>query len=218
MVKNEARLQSRLRVTTVGISKPGTSDELATGASDHFAPYRPRNFWKGEVRFEDGWVEKDYGRAPLPSRLYARICLHWEEVALKRLQGIDGVPEYLGRPTRNSIRMTRVPGSPLDKLKSGELSELCLYRLQDLIHQIHNRGVAHGDLHMRNILIHEDIAYIIDFSTAYARGRLPLLDKGLFRIFKLLDLERLYKIEKRFFGKGTPPDMFYLYRLVKGKK
>jgi hypothetical protein len=201
------------------ISKPRNSGELKNETLDHLiVPYRPRNFWKGDVKFENGWVEKDYSRAPLPSRLYARICLHWEEIALKRLQGIDGVPEYLGRPTRNSIRMTRVPGSPLDKLKAGEFSELCLYRLQDLVHQIHGRGVAHGDLHMRNILIHEDIAYIIDFSTAYTRGRLPLLDKGFFRIFRLLDLERLYKIEKNFFGRGTPPEMFYLYRLVKGHK
>jgi len=201
------------------ISKPRNSGELKNETLDHLiVPYRPRNFWKGDVKFENGWVEKDYSRAPLPSRLYARICLHWEEIALKRLQGIDGVPEYLGRPTRNSIRMTRVPGSPLDKLKAGEFSELCLYRLQDLVHQIHGRGVAHGDLHMRNILIHEDIAYIIDFSTAYTTGRLPLLDKGFFRIFRLLDLERLYKIEKIFFGRGTPPEMFYLYRLVKGHK
>jgi tRNA A-37 threonylcarbamoyl transferase component Bud32 len=181
-------------------------------------PYRQRNVWKGEIRVRNGWIEKDYGAAPFFSRLYGRICLHYEAVALRRLNGVKGVPVYLGRPTRNSIRMTRLPGIPLDKLKTGELSELCFHRLQDLIHAIHGRGVAHGDLHMRNILIHGDQPSIIDFSVAYVRGRLPILDKGFFRIFMLLDLERLYKIEKTFLGTGTPPKMFYLYRLIKGVK
>jgi hypothetical protein len=203
----------------VDINKPINTSELETVASGQMSiPYRPRNYWKGEVRFEKGWIEKDYGRAPLLSRIYGRICLHWEEVALKRLRGIDGVPEFLGRPTRNSIRMTRVPGIPIDKIKAGEVSELFIQRLKDLIHQIHSRGVAHGDLHMRNILAYEDRAYIIDFSTAYTLGRVPFLDRGFFRIFRLLDLQRVHKTEKRFFGRGTPPEMFYIYRLVKGKK
>jgi hypothetical protein len=181
-------------------------------------PYRPRNIWKAEVRTGGGWVEKDYNGAPLLSRLYGRICLHWEAVALKRLKGIEGVPVYMGRPKRNSIRMTQVPGIPLDKLQKAELSELCFLRLQSLVRQIHSKGVAHGDLHMRNILIHEDRPSLIDFSTAYVLGRLPVLDKQFFRLFVLLDLERLYKTEKVFFGRGTPPKMPYLYRLIKGIK
>ena len=201
------------------IIKSINSGAPETGISDDLiVPYRPRNYWKGDVRFRNGWVEKDYGSSPLPPRLYGRISLYWEEAALKRLRGIEGVPIYVGRPTRNSIRMTRVPGIPIDKLKAGEISELFLQRLLALIHQIHSRGVAHGDLHMRNILVHEDRPYIIDFSTAYALGRVPFLDRGFFRIFRLLDLERIYKIERRFFGRGTPPEMFFIYRLVKGKK
>jgi serine/threonine protein kinase len=201
------------------VSKPITSSGPETAISnDLIVPYRPRNYWKGDVRFGNGWVEKDYESSPLLARLYGRISLHWEETALKRLRGIEGVPEYLGRPTRNSIRMTRVPGIPIDKMKAEEISELFLKCLQDLVSKIHSRGVAHGDLHMRNILINEDKAYLIDFSTAYTLGRVPFLDRGFFRIFRLLDLERIYKIEKRFFGRGTPPEMFYIYRLVKGKK
>ena len=141
-----------------------------------------------------------------------------EEVALKRLRGVEGVPVYLGRPRGHTIRMTRLPGVPLDQLKRGELSESCFRRIQDLLHRIHGKGVAHGDLHMKNILISEDKPFVIDFSTAYVRGRLPLLDKNVFRLFELLDLERLYKIEVEFFGRGTCPRMFYLYRLVKGIK
>jgi len=187
-----------------------------TSSDDSGVPYAKRNPWKGMIRLSHGWVEKDYRDAPFLSRLYGKISLHWEAVALKRLKGIEGVPVYLGRPKSHLLRMTRVPGIPLDKLKRGELSELCFHRLQSLVQQIHSRGVAHGDLHMRNILIHEDKPCIVDFSTAYVRGRLPLLDKNFFRIIKLLDLERLYKIERHFFGRGTPPRMFYLYRLVKG--
>ncbi len=201
------------------IIKHINSNRLESVASDHMSiPYRPRNYWKGEVRFKNGWVEKDYGKSPLLPRLYGRISLCWEEAALKRLRGLDGVPEFLGRPTRNSISMTRVPGIPIDKAKAGEISEQFIQHLKYLVHQMHSRGVAHGDLHMRNILVHNDKAYIIDFSTAYTLGRVPFLDRGFFRIFRLLDLKRVYKTEKRFFGRGTPPEMFYIYRLVKGKK
>ena len=68
------------------------------------------------------------------------------------------------------------------------------------------------------VLVHADKPSIIDFATVYVRGRLPLVDKSVFNLFKLLDLERLYKIEREFFGRGTPPRMFYLYRLIKGTK
>lgn len=180
--------------------------------------YPPRNIWKGKILQGNEWVEKSYRDAPLLSRLYGEISLHWEAVALKRLKEIEGVPIYLGRAGSLSLRMTKLPGVPLEKLKRGQLSEGCFHRLQSLLHQIHARGVAHGDLHMRNILIYEDKPSIIDFSTAYVRGRLPVLDNQLFRIFELLDLERLYKIENEFFGTGTRPRMFYLYRLAKRSK
>jgi predicted Ser/Thr protein kinase len=180
--------------------------------------YLPRNRWKGKVKFENGWLEKSFDQKPLPESLFGRISLQWEELALKRLKGIEGVPKFLGRPTRHSIRMTRLPGVPLDTLKKGEMSESCFQRLQNLVHLMHRRGVAHGDLHMRNILIHQQTPSIIDFATSYVLGRLPVLDRQVFRLFVLLDLERLYKVEKKYFGKGNPPRMFYLYRLVKAMK
>ncbi|MBN2032646.1 MAG: hypothetical protein JW836_05165 [Deltaproteobacteria bacterium] len=196
-----------------------TLDALKRTSSDGVAsPYPQRNLWKAKIRQENGLIEKDYRDAPLPFRLYGEISLHWEAEALKRLKGIEGIPVYLGRPKSHLLRMTRVPGVPLDKLRTTEVSKLCFSRLRGLLHQIHSRGVAHGDLHMRNILIDAENPYIVDFSTAYVRGRLPLLDKNFFRFFELLDLERLYKTELKFFGSGKPPRMFYLYRLVKGIK
>lgn len=181
-------------------------------------PYKPRNAWKGTVRRLDGIVEKDCADLSVLPRLLGRISLFWEEKALKRLKGVEGIPEYLGRPTKHSLKMASVPGVPLDKMKRGELSELCFQKLKDLLRQIHGMGVAHGDLHMRNVLIDGDDPYVIDFSTAYVRGRLPLLDRQIFHLVVQLDMERLYKIEKTFFGKGERPRMFFLYRLVKGIK
>jgi len=42
-----------------------------------------------------------------------------------------------------------------------------------------------------------------------------VLDGWIFRNMILLDLERLYKVEKRFFDRGEPPKMFFLYRMIK---
>jgi predicted unusual protein kinase regulating ubiquinone biosynthesis (AarF/ABC1/UbiB family) len=100
-------------------------------------------------------------------------------------------------------------------MKIGELSESCFKELVSLIHGIHDRGVAHGDLHQRNILVDQDRPSVIDFSTAYVKGRVPLIDGWIFGNIILLDLERLYKVEKKFFDRGEPPRMFFLYRMIK---
>jgi len=181
-------------------------------------PYRPRNSWKGEVRFVDGCIEKNHDANPFLSRLYARICLNLEEAALVRLKGVKGVPQFVSRPTKTSIRMTAVPGVPLGKLKEGELSELCFSRLKETVAEIHRQGVAHCDLHNRNILIDNDEPYIIDFATAYTRGRFPFMDNKAFEPLTKLDLQRLYKVEMKFFGTGTPPKMFFIYNVIKGLK
>lgn len=178
-------------------------------------PYRPRNVWKASVRQERDVIVKEYSGAPFIPRLFGRISLSWEEAALRRLEGMEGVPAYISRPSPHTIRISALRGMPLDKMKSGELSEVCFEKLVSLIHGIHQRGVAHGDLHQRNILVHEDRPSIIDFSTAYVKGRVPLLDGWILRNMILLDLERLYKVERSFFDRGAPPRMFFLYRMIK---
>ena len=161
---------------------------------------------------------KDYSLSSFFPKLYGRLCIRWEAAALKKLQGVTGVPQLIERPSPYTLKMSTVPGVPISKMKKGDLSELYLRRLKALFRQMHARGVAHGDAHQRNILIHNDRPYLVDFSTAYVKGRVPFVDNYIFRCFMLLDLERLYKVEKRFFGRGVPPKMFLLYRLVKRSK
>jgi len=188
-------------------------------SSDHLqqnkVPYRPRNVWKASVRRQGDVIVKEHSGAPFIPRLFGRIFLSWEEAALRRLEGMEGVPAFIRRPSPYAIHISALEGRPLDKMKSGELSESCFETLGSLIQGIHERGVAHGDLHQRNILVDQDRPSIIDFSTAYVKGRVPLLDGWIFRNMISLDLERLYKVERRFFDRGAPPRMFFLYRMVK---
>jgi hypothetical protein len=216
----ESSVRDQIRTNPVWKFDPQESQPDPEGKSSHGTtiPYGQRNVWKGAIRPGKGWIEKGYGDAPLLFRLYGRFCLFNEKRALERLKGIGGVPLFLGRLSRDAIKMTRLQGTPLEKFKRGDLTELCFERLREVIDRIHGRGVAHGDLHMRNILVHEEEPSIIDFSNAYVRGSLPVLDEGFFRLFVQLDLHCLFKVEKKFFEKGKPPRMFYLYRLVKGRK
>jgi predicted Ser/Thr protein kinase len=171
--------------------------------------------WKASVRREGNILTKEYSGAPFIPRLFGRISLSWEEAALRRLEGMEGVPAFISRPSPHAIQISAVMGRPLDKMKIGELSESCFKKLGSLIHGIHERGVAHGDLHQRNILVNQDRPSVIDFSTAYVKGRVPLFDGWIFRNIISLDLERLYKVEKKFFDRGDPPRMFFLYRMIK---
>jgi len=181
-------------------------------------PYAPRNKWKARVWREGDLVVKDYSLSPFFPKVYGRLCIRWEATALKRLQGVKGVPRLIERSGPYTLKMTTVPGVPISKMKKGDLSEQYLSRLKALFTQMHSRGVAHGDAHQRNILVHNEHPYLVDFSTAYVKGRVPILDNYFFQCFVMLDLERLYKVEKRFFGSGVPPRMFFLYRLVKRLK
>ncbi|MFZ7112386.1 MAG: lipopolysaccharide kinase InaA family protein [Desulfatiglandales bacterium] len=177
--------------------------------------YPSRNVWKARVTLKNGSIVKDYGSSPLMPKIFGRLCIRWEEAALKRLEGFEGIPLLQGRPTPYSLRLQALPGVPLAELKKGDLTEAFLDRLISLFERMHAAGVAHGDAHQRNILMHDQRPYLIDFSTSRVKGRWPLISDYIFDRFVLLDLQRIYKVRKKFFEDRDPPKMFWLYRLVR---
>lgn len=178
-------------------------------------PYRKRNLWKGDTYIEENYFVKDYSKNSFLSKIYGALCIYLETSALKKLQGIKGIPSFHSKPSAFCYKMEFVPGVPLGELKQGDISEKYFERLVSLFDTMHSRGVVHLDAHRRNILIQDECPYLVDFSTAYIKGRIPFLDPGLFNLLTLLDKERLYKIEKLFFNRGKPPDMFYIYKKIK---
>lgn len=114
--------------------------------------------------------------------------LNREAEALERLTGIDGIPRLLGRFRwweHHFIAMERLEGLTVSQwmarhypLTSGAAgpNEIAAYtrralrildRVEQLVRQIHSRGVVYGDLHPGNVLIGtDDRVSLVDFELA----------------------------------------------------
>ena len=175
----------------------------------------PRNSWKAKVTITDDTVVKSYLSNGWLARQVGRISLAREERALLRLDGLAGVPKLCSRSNPYELVMTKVPGVHLRAIGVTDMSETYLTRLKALIEAIHARGVAHSDAHHFNILKDGDDPYIVDFATAYIKPNRRLYSKRLFNWYRMLDRMRLYRVENRFFDRGEPPKMFWLYEWKK---
>jgi len=119
----------------------------------------------------DRAILKDFSDKLWPVRLLGRRQVMREMRALRRLQGIAGIPRCYGEAGRIGILMEPIEGERITRWcrrkrdQTGPMFE----KLQRLVGQIHARGVAHIDLRKRdNILITEDgRPCIIDFNASF---------------------------------------------------
>jgi hypothetical protein len=102
-----------------------------------------------------------------PMRWLGRfICNHESEI-YKKLHGIRGIPAELGRLGPTGMIHEYVPGRILDS--THELMPDFFDELQQLISEIHERGIAYVDTNKReNILVGDDGSpYLIDFQISW---------------------------------------------------
>jgi tRNA A-37 threonylcarbamoyl transferase component Bud32 len=178
-------------------------------------PIPPRNSWKADVRIEADIVTKSFERNSAVPRWMGRWFLNREQRALQRLDGLDGVPRFISRPGPYRLCMTRVDGIPLRNCYERGISEAFFADLVRLFDAMHGRGVGHGDAHHRNILVAGDRAGLIDFSVAHVTRDPERRSGRVFQWYLALDQRALYKVENGFLHRGSPPEMFMLYRLAK---
>lgn len=144
----------------------------------------------------------DGGRWP-GSRLVARLLLERERRALARIEGMGGVPQSArepefagapsldGRPPRECEVLVRtwLEGEPLHL--AAALPQDTFERLEELVRELHGRGVCHNDLHKeQNVVIGRDgWPHLIDFQLASTHSKRS-------RVFENRAREDLRHVEK----------------------
>jgi hypothetical protein len=139
------------------------------------------------------WIFKDFSsRAFLVRHTVGRFLLGREVRALRRLQGIDGVPGDAFRVDAFAMAARFVPGRPLADMPKGPVSTAYLLALEALLRQVHARGLVHLDTRGGgNLLLMPDGAPgIIDFQAALSTRWMP---RGLRAWFEAMDLSGVYK-------------------------
>ena len=117
-------------------------------------------------------VVKDWGHAPFLLRCFGWWSLQRESRLLRRLRGIDGIPDLVAREG-HAIVMTYLEGKTLSSQVARELPATFFDRLDRLVLVIHDRGIVHLDLRQRrNVLVGPDgDPRILDFGAGIDLGR-----------------------------------------------
>jgi len=144
-------------------------------------------------------VRKDFNRC---SRWFALflgpLLARRESAALRRLRGLEGVPELVQGGGRRVVLMQHVDGKPPLVARGRREWEEFFRRLEALIAGMHRRGVAHGDLrNPNNILV--DAAgnpFLVDFVTSYTlRSRRNFFSSWVFRKMSQVDRSAVVKLK-----------------------
>ena len=116
------------------------------------------------------------------------------------LQGLEGIPRIYRRVDPYSLIMEYVEGDRLPHLKDARLTPEFFERLKILVATMHARGVTHGDLRRKNILItREQRPYLIDFAGAFhIRGKGNFITRALFRRLKKVDDITVLKLQNHY--------------------
>jgi len=139
------------------------------------------------------------GRLPLSAFLGRRLLAR-ERRALEALDGFRGAPRLLAAG-RATLDRSWIPGVPLSRAET--LPEDFFDRLDELVVELHARGVCHNDLHKeQNVLVGEDgRPSLVDFQLASVHARRGKLFESRARD----DLRHVEKHRRRYTRDGRGP-------------
>lgn len=140
------------------------------------------------------WVVKDFSACPwLVRHTVGRWMVSRELKALQTLAGIQGIPQGASRIDAQAFAYHFIEGEPLARLPGSALTPHFFLDYEQLVHRMHERGLAHLDLrNSGNVLRdNEGRPMLIDFQSYLRLPRwLPVLARYLCRI----DLSGVYKL------------------------
>ncbi len=149
----------------------------------------------------------------LKSVSHQSLCVRWlagrraldrEERAYRLLVGVRGVPALMARPGPDCLQCERIEGRRLDHCPRRSLPPEVFDRLEQVIRQVHERGVAHGDLHRRDVIVDgSQYPWVLDWATAMVRkGPGGWLRAALFRRWMEIDRRAVEKLRRRYGADG----------------
>jgi hypothetical protein len=146
-------------------------------------------------------IVKDYAPRKWMYRVGVGLYSVWREASIYRvLDGIPGVPGFVGRIDRYALATEYIAGKGAGAAEPGEVGEAFFTRLSATVDAVHGRGVVLCDLrNMNNVMISErGEPYVIDFAAAFQRGawwNVPV--NALFRLFEQDDCMGVIKLKRR---------------------
>ncbi len=146
-------------------------------------------------------VVKDFKKSDFLFRvIVGPILIHREYGALRKLTGVDGIPQLVTKIDRYALAIQHVSGISLDQHVCKSITNEFYKELRRVIDDMHSRGIAHCDLRSRgNVMLGDDgRPYVIDFAACVFLGKgLNPFIKWLFNQFVLADCNAVLRIKKR---------------------
>jgi RIO-like serine/threonine protein kinase len=139
------------------------------------------------------WVVKDFRpRGFLVRNTIGRLLMRREIRALRRLAGLEGVPEDAFRIDAHALAYRYIAGMPLTGAPEECKNPAFFTAFERLLAEVHTRGIVHLDVRNgRNVLITGDgRAALIDFQSHLGTAHLPQSMRGWMERF---DMAGVYK-------------------------
>jgi serine/threonine protein kinase len=138
--------------------------------------------------------------------------IHKEWEIYTRLKGTPGVPGPIERIDRFAFAMEFIPGRPIQR---GEALQPSFFsQLEQILREIHRRGVVHLDLrHKGNILISDrGEPFLIDFNSSFAFKEKGFFQRYLFPLLRWVDDGGLLKLKERVSPSSMTPEEISLLK------
>jgi len=130
-------------------------------------------------------------------RLLCRWAVRREVRVHRLLAGVEGIPRLVAVLDTDHYLIEFIEGKPLSTWRKESPGMEIIRRLGEIVDRMHERGVAHGDIRNKNVLITPDgMPYLVDFSTAW--WGTSWWRKPLFRFYRLVDRQRLARTKVKF--------------------
>lgn len=125
-----------------------------------------------------------------------------ETAAYEAASGVEGLAPFLGRLGPFELATRWLDAEPLRAYSGDRLDPSVFDRLAVMVDELHERGVAAGDLHHRDVLLSTDGSlYMVDLATAWVLGEKPgAIRRYLFARFCESDRVNLARMRARFTG------------------